>query len=118
METFDKDKAREKYMIENPSYKPESDYYVRNSRPLKENILLKTFQVQEWRKRNPEKSRAQRSVFVAIRNKSLTRKPCKICGLEKSEAHHEDYSKPLEVIWLCKRHHAEADVLRRERLDK
>ena len=25
----------------------------------------------------------------------------------KSEAHHEDYTKPLEVVFLCKKHHAE-----------
>lgn len=38
--------------------------------------------------------------------KSLTRKPCEICGAAKSEAHHGDYSKPLDVTWLCRDHHA------------
>lgn len=33
--------------------------------------------------------------------------PCLICGDEKSQAHHEDYNKPLEVIWLCDKHHKE-----------
>jgi hypothetical protein len=28
------------------------------------------------------------------------------CG-KKGEAHHPDYSKPLEVIWLCRPHHSE-----------
>jgi hypothetical protein len=23
----------------------------------------------------------------------------------KSEAHHFDYAKPLEVLWICRRHH-------------
>lgn len=35
----------------------------------------------------------------------ITKKPCAVCGNVKSEAHHPDYSKPLEVIWLCRIHH-------------
>ena len=37
----------------------------------------------------------------------ITKKPCEICGETKNiQAHHEDYSKPLDVIWLCPKHHA------------
>lgn len=68
-----------------------------------------------WRKRHPEKTKAQRAVFVAKRNGSLEQKPCEVCGKRKSEAHHEDYSKPLEVTWLCRKHHQEADAARRKR---
>ncbi len=32
-------------------------------------------------------------------------KICSDCGETKVEAHHEDYSKPLDVEWLCKKHH-------------
>lgn len=28
--------------------------------------------------------------------------PCADCGSNDSQAHHEDYSKPLEVDWLCR----------------
>jgi ribosomal protein S27AE len=31
----------------------------------------------------------------------LVRMPCIRCGEAKSVAHHEDYDKPLEVMWLC-----------------
>lgn len=70
-----------------------------------------------WRKRHPEKKKVQQAVFIALRNGTLQRQPCH-CGDEASEAHHEDYSKPLEVIWLCKKHHAEADKLRRREARK
>ena len=71
--------------------------------------------VKAWRFKNPERVKAQRLVFSAIRNKTLIKKCCEKCGSEKSESHHEDYSKPLEVIWLCKKHHGEADRVRRIR---
>lgn len=32
--------------------------------------------------------------------------PCWICN-EKAEAHHEDYTNPKDVIWLCRKHHLE-----------
>lgn len=32
--------------------------------------------------------------------------PCEVCGEEKVQGHHKDYNKPLEVVWLCKKHHA------------
>jgi hypothetical protein len=32
--------------------------------------------------------------------------PCEVCGALSVEAHHDDYSKPLEVRWLCRAHHA------------
>jgi hypothetical protein len=34
----------------------------------------------------------------------LEPQPCKVCG-DKAQAHHHDYSKPLEVEWLCQKHH-------------
>ena len=41
----------------------------------------------------------------AIRDGRLTKGPCEICGDKRSQAHHDDYSKPLAVRWLCARHH-------------
>lgn len=36
---------------------------------------------------------------------------CEVCGSrEKVEAHHDDYFKPLEIRWLCKKHHDEHHV--------
>lgn len=42
----------------------------------------------------------------AIKTGVLIRKPCEVCGsTEKIHAHHKDYSKPLDVHWLCVLHH-------------
>ena len=59
----------------------------------------------QHRKSNPRKSRARNAVENALRYGRLTRKPCEVCGCDKAEAHHEDYSKPLDVVWLCRTHH-------------
>lgn len=54
---------------------------------------------------HPEKVNARTSVMVALRTGKLFKKPCEECGVQKTEAHHTDYSKPLDVIWLCKTCH-------------
>lgn len=58
-----------------------------------------------FRAKNPEKYKAHTAVSNALRDKRLFKSPCIKCGDDRSQAHHEDYSKPLEVIWLCKACH-------------
>ena len=58
-----------------------------------------------WRKKNKAKIEAHDKLNNAIRCGLVIRKPCIICGDPKSHGHHEDYSKPLDVIWLCCMHH-------------
>ena len=50
-------------------------------------------------------ARASGLVRKAIRNGVLVRQPCEVCGSEPSDAHHDDYEKPLDVRWLCRLHH-------------
>jgi hypothetical protein len=57
--------------------------------------------------REPHKRKAQVAVANALRRGNLRKLPCEICGNQKSEAHHTDYSKPLDVMWLCRKHHAD-----------
>jgi hypothetical protein len=61
----------------------------------------------QWRKRNPEKSKAHRAVYQAIKKGVLKKQPCEFCGKMQSQAHHDDYANPLLVRWVCSRHHAD-----------
>jgi hypothetical protein len=55
-----------------------------------------------------EQLAAKRIFDYAILRGIVARQPCEKCGDPKSEGHHTDYSKPLEVRWLCLPHHREA----------
>jgi hypothetical protein len=57
--------------------------------------------LRKLRKANPEKYRAWTAVGNAIRDGRLKRGRCVYCGVEKAQAHHTDYSKPLDVVWVC-----------------
>lgn len=51
------------------------------------------------------KSNSRTHANVAQKRGQIVKKPCEKCGDPESEKHHEDYSKPLEVRWLCARCH-------------
>ena len=51
---------------------------------------------------------------VAQRRGKLIKQPCEKCGSSSSQKHHEDYSRPLQVKWLCRPCHR---ALRRARED-
>ena len=62
--------------------------------------------LRKMRTTNPEKGRARNAVSNALRDGRLQRGPCEVCGTtEGVEAHHHDYSKPLDVQWFCFKHH-------------
>jgi len=65
----------------------------------------------KWEKENPEKRRAHVKVYKAVKSGKLQRRShCEICNKEcKAQAHHEDYNKPLDVIWMCQRCHYHHD---------
>lgn len=59
-----------------------------------------------WVSRNPEKRKAHIATNNAIRDGKLKRLPCELCHVDKAQAHHADYRKPLEVRWFCAECHA------------
>lgn len=58
-----------------------------------------------WNEKNPEKYKAHYTLTNAVRDGRIERQPCAVCGETYAHAHHEDYSKPLDVLWLCPAHH-------------
>lgn len=58
-----------------------------------------------WLEEDKRRAICHSAVAIAVRNGSLVRIPCIKCGEKKSVAHHEDYDKPLDVIWFCQACH-------------
>jgi hypothetical protein len=92
------------------NYRANRDYYaeydkIRNATSERKFRIVSN--TKSWRKANPMKSVAHRAVSAAIRNGSLKRLPCQNCGeTAHVHGHHDDYSKPLDVMWLCARCHS------------
>ena len=63
----------------------------------------------EYEARNREKIRAHQAVSRAVKRGDLVRPDaCSECGCDgKPHAHHDDYSRPLDVRWLCPGCHAD-----------
>jgi len=69
----------------------------------------KDFRPKQKRKkkvRDPSIERTRGLLNRAALAGRIVRGPCQVCGDPKSQGHHEDYDKPLDVIWLCAKHHA------------
>ena len=67
-----------------------------------------------WRQSDTRRTKCHNAITRAIRSGKLIKQSCVRCGNEKSLAHHEDYDKPLDVIWLCqpchKQRHKEINI--------
>jgi hypothetical protein len=65
-------------------------------------------QRREYREKAPEKNKARNAVNNALRMGKIAKWPCQRCGTtERVHAHHDDYSRPFDVMWLCPAHHGE-----------
>ena len=59
-------------------------------------------------KPDPFKESARLLLRYAVKMGRVIKKPCEVCGAtDRVHGHHEDYTKPLEVNWLCPKHHME-----------
>lgn len=58
-----------------------------------------------WRLANPAKYSAHLAVQQAVAAGRLEKQLCEVCGSDRVDAHHDSYDEPLNVRWLCRRHH-------------
>ena len=61
----------------------------------------------KWQEANPIARWAHIATASAIRRGLIKRQPCEVCGAEKTDAHHENHRDPLNVRFLCRRHHSQ-----------
>lgn len=89
-----REKRKEKFRI---YYK---EWYAKNGRNRANNYQDC---IKEWVAENPHKVVAMRKARWAIKtNKIKKQDKCSKCNMnKKTVAHHEDYTKPLDIIWVC-----------------
>lgn len=88
--------------------KYQKEYFKKNPKKLKE--------IYKRRKIDKKKWRAHSKVRIAIKRGLLKKSPCVVCGTTyRVHGHHLDYSKPLEVVWLCSLHHCKTHSMRKDK---
>lgn len=79
----------------------------RNKTPERRQQIAAYFE--RLRARDPQKASVWSAVANALRSGALKREPCMYCGDPHSQAHHHDYTRPLDVRWACFRCHREIE---------
>lgn len=60
----------------------------------------------KWKQNNIEKIAAHTILGNRLAQGRIMKKDCESCGEGNTQAHHHDYSKPLDVVWLCSKCHS------------
>lgn len=84
--------------------------YDRNRAKLPARIKQTTAFTKAWRNEDKRRGAAHNAVSRALKTGKLIPKPCEKCNSEKTVAHHEDYDKPLDVVWLCQPCHKQRHI--------
>lgn len=76
------------------------EWYNENGRNRSDNYVGC---ILEWKQGHPDSYKASLNLYYAVKiGKIIKPAACEICERKtRLSGHHEDYSKPLEVIWLC-----------------
>lgn len=80
----------------------EREYFRDEANRARRNALMRGYAKAHGTRAHHAARRKVRSAIVAGK---LKRQPCEVCGASRVHAHHDDYSKPLAVRWLCHPHH-------------
>lgn len=66
--------------------------------------------ISKWKDAQSSRRAANVILGNAVKYGKVKKQPCWVCGCD-AEAHHPDYDRPLDVVWLCRLHHREAHDL-------
>ena len=91
---------QEKYVTSEKGKKTRSNYYITH----RQEYLNRA---KSSRKLHQDEARVHSIVGNALSSGKLQKRPCEVCGNIMTDAHHDDYNKPLDVRWLCRKCHAE-----------
>ncbi len=98
---YDPVKERAKYerlmLRKNPNWKPHVPVVPRTNAQKKA----------QKKASNPVVFNARHTLDMAVSRGRVKKHPCFVCGVEPAEGHHPDYSRPREVVWLCREHHGQ-----------
>lgn len=59
----------------------------------------------EYRQNFTKQYKANSALNYAVKSNKIEKLPCIVCGSLEVVAHHPDYDRPLDVIWMCHQHH-------------
>lgn len=88
--------------------------YDRERSNLPHRVVKRAEVFKQYKKDNPERVKANIAVRNAVRDGRIFKWPvCCMpdCDSQRPVAHHADYSRPLDVVWLCQAHHKQAHAL-------
>ena len=102
-------------------YASDPERHKANARKYREENLENVFATRmKMVEKNPNHKNANEAVVLALKLGHISNPGvCYGCGAtsdeRRIEAHHHDYSKPLDVVWLCTPCHRRMDAQRRVR---
>ncbi|MBT3366404.1 MAG: hypothetical protein HN472_09030 [Nitrospina sp.] len=86
------------------SEKLEREDRKKATRAFKDKAFAREANAKRYRAQNPVKVKAR------IEAQRLKPRPCLACRTRKDKhAHHTDYTRPVDILWLCKDHHTGVD---------
>lgn len=94
-ENVDRLNARQRELAKRPEARAKMNARARSLRKIKDQKVM-----------------ARKAVTNAIESGRLVQQPCVRCGQSPTDAHHEDYGRPLDVTWLCRSCHRSRHGLR------
>jgi hypothetical protein len=66
--------------------------------------------LRKYRAKYPNRYKARYTLEHALSAGKISKTACFECGCNKVEAHHVHYDLPLDVVWLCKKHHMQTHM--------